>query len=132
MRQIITSRDASSVYAPMTAAQCLNCGLWTFYGVFAIGDVFVAIPHAVRLVLAVVHALVHTPWGAQIIRWCSTVYASAQRSGGAAQRTKKAQQPVGEKSEGLAEVLALGALSKRLDTLGESVAARVRVLVPPD
>ena len=53
MRQIITSRDASSVYAPMTAAQCLNCGLWTFYGVFAIGDVFVWGPNLVGLLLGI-------------------------------------------------------------------------------
>ena len=129
--EAVSRGSSAPIDLQKVGARAADAALWLTYAL-AIGDVFVAIPHAVRLVLAVVHALVHTPWGAQIIRWCSTVYASAQRSVGAAQRTKKAQQPDGEKSEGLAEVLALGALSKRLDTLGESVAARVRVLVPPD
>jgi len=51
MRSIIASKDSSSIYAPMTFAQCVNCGLWTFYGFVAANDVFVWGPNLTGLLL---------------------------------------------------------------------------------
>ena len=51
IRKVIESRDATSIYAPMTAAQCANCALWTTYGVLAARDVFVWGPNLVGLLL---------------------------------------------------------------------------------
>ena len=48
---VIAERDASSIYAPMTAAQCANGTLWTLYGLFGVGDVFVWGPNLVGLLL---------------------------------------------------------------------------------
>jgi hypothetical protein len=51
MRTVLATRDASSIYAPMTAAQCVNCMLWTVYGLAAAHDVFVWGPNLTGLVL---------------------------------------------------------------------------------
>jgi len=51
MRTVITTRDASSIYAPMTAAQCINCMLWTVYGLAAAHDIFVWGPNLTGLML---------------------------------------------------------------------------------
>jgi solute carrier family 50 (sugar transporter) len=51
IRKVIQRKNASSVYAPATAAQCANCGLWTAYGYLGIGDVFVWGPNLTGLVL---------------------------------------------------------------------------------
>ena len=51
MRSVISKRDASSIYAPMTAAQCVNCMLWTVYGSVAAHNVFVWGPNLIGLLL---------------------------------------------------------------------------------
>ena len=51
MRTVIATRDASSIYAPMTAAQCVNCMLWTVYGLIAAHNIFVWGPNLAGLVL---------------------------------------------------------------------------------
>lgn len=51
MRTVIAKRDATSIYAPMTAAQCVNCTLWTVYGMAASHDVFVWGPNLTGLLL---------------------------------------------------------------------------------
>jgi len=51
MGTVLATRDASSIYAPMTAAQCVNCMLWTVYGLAAAHDVFVWGPNLVGLTL---------------------------------------------------------------------------------
>lgn len=51
IQKVIQRKDASSVYAPATAAQCANCGLWTAYGYLGIRDVFVWGPNLTGLVL---------------------------------------------------------------------------------
>ena len=51
MRTVISKRDASSIYAPMTAAQCINCLLWTVYGLAAAHNIFVWGPNLTGLCL---------------------------------------------------------------------------------
>lgn len=51
MRTVIATRDASSIYAPMTAAQCINCMLWTVYGLAAAHNIFVWGPNLTGLIL---------------------------------------------------------------------------------
>jgi len=51
MGTVIAKRDASPIYAPMTAAQCINCMLWTVYGFVAAHDVFVWGPNLTGLSL---------------------------------------------------------------------------------
>ena len=45
--QVLSTRDAESIYAPLTLAQCANCALWTSYGIFAAKDVFVYGPNGI-------------------------------------------------------------------------------------
>lgn len=54
IRTVIVTRDASSIYAPMTAAQCVNCLLWTVYGLAAAHDIFVWGPNLTGLTLGLV------------------------------------------------------------------------------
>ena len=54
IKGVIASRDASSIYAPATAAQVINCGLWTTYGFFAAKDIFVWGPNLTGLLLGFV------------------------------------------------------------------------------
>lgn len=49
--RVIRTGNAASILAPLTAAQCLNCLLWTTYGVFAARDVFVWGPNGTGLIL---------------------------------------------------------------------------------
>lgn len=51
MRTVIATRDSSSIYAPMTAAQCVNCALWTVYGLAAAHNIFVWGPNLTGLLL---------------------------------------------------------------------------------
>ena len=51
MKTVIATRDASSIYAPMTAAQCVNCMLWTVYGMSAAHNIFVWGPNLTGLIL---------------------------------------------------------------------------------
>jgi len=51
MRSVIATADASSIYAPMTAAQCVNCMLWTVYGLAAAHNAFVWGPNLTGLIL---------------------------------------------------------------------------------
>ena len=51
MQSVIAERDATSIYAPMTVAQCVNCMLWTVYGLAAAHNVFVWGPNLTGLVL---------------------------------------------------------------------------------
>jgi len=51
MRMVCAKRDAESIYAPMTAAQCVNCALWTVYGLAAAHNVFVWGPNLTGLLL---------------------------------------------------------------------------------
>ena len=51
MRTVIAPRASSSIYAPMTAAQCVNCMLWTVYGIAAAHDIFVWGPNLTGLIL---------------------------------------------------------------------------------
>jgi solute carrier family 50 protein (sugar transporter) len=71
MATVIASANAASIYAPLTAAQCVNCGTWTFYG-FAIGDIWVWGPNACGLVLGLVQVAL------------KLVYPSSASSGAAA------------------------------------------------
>ena len=54
IKSVLKRKDASSIYAPMTLAQCANCGLWTAYGYLAIGDIFVWGPNLTGLLLGLV------------------------------------------------------------------------------
>ena len=45
--------NAASIYAPLTAAQVINCGTWCVYG-FAIGDPWVYGPNSAGLGLGLV------------------------------------------------------------------------------
>jgi solute carrier family 50 protein (sugar transporter) len=49
--EVLRSRDATSIFAPFTAAQVTNCALWTTYGWFAAKDVFVWGPNLIGLSL---------------------------------------------------------------------------------
>lgn len=53
IQKVIQKKDASSIFAPATAAQCVNCALWTAYGMLAISDVFVWGPNLTGLMLGV-------------------------------------------------------------------------------
>ena len=48
IRTVLATRDASSILAPLTAAQVANCALWSFYGL-AIRDRFVYGPNLTGL-----------------------------------------------------------------------------------
>jgi len=52
--KVIQSRNAASILAPLTAAQCLNCVMWTTYGVFAAKDPFVWGPNGTGLLLGII------------------------------------------------------------------------------
>ena len=51
IKTVVAKRNAASIYAPLTAAQCANCGLWTLYGAFGCKDVFVWGPNGIGLAL---------------------------------------------------------------------------------
>ena len=53
MKKVIATRDATSIYAPGTAAQCANTALWTVYGFVAAKDVFVWGPNITGLLLGI-------------------------------------------------------------------------------
>lgn len=54
MIHIVLSKDSSSLYLPMILANLLNALLWSVYGFFALRDMFVVIPNAIGLGLAVI------------------------------------------------------------------------------
>jgi len=56
VQQVLRSRNASSIYTPLTVAQCVNCATWTFYG-FAVGDQWVWGPNGTGLALGTVQVL---------------------------------------------------------------------------
>ena len=56
VRLVLHTRNAASIYAPLTIAQCVNCATWTFYG-FAVGDQWVWGPNATGLALGLVQVL---------------------------------------------------------------------------
>lgn len=51
---VLRTRNAASILAPLTASQCLNCLMWTIYGVFAAKDPFVWGPNGTGLVLGLI------------------------------------------------------------------------------
>ena len=51
---VISSRNAASILAPLTASQVTNCLMWTVYGVFAAKDIFVWGPNGTGLVLGLI------------------------------------------------------------------------------
>ena len=53
MSEVITTNNAASIYAPLTATQCANCFMWTIYGL-AIGDWWVYGPNGTGLALGLV------------------------------------------------------------------------------
>ena len=53
VREVISKANAASIYAPLTAAQVINCGTWCVYG-FAIGDPWVYGPNSTGLALGLV------------------------------------------------------------------------------
>ena len=57
IKDVIASKDSSSIYGPMTAAQCTNSALWTVYGFFGAKDVFVWGPNATGFMLGVLQLL---------------------------------------------------------------------------
>lgn len=52
VRQVIVTRNASSLYAPMIVMNLVNALLWFVYGFVAAGDLFVWGPNAVGITLA--------------------------------------------------------------------------------
>ncbi len=48
---VFRTRNAASILAPLTAAQCANCLMWSTYGVFAARDIFVWGPNGAGLLL---------------------------------------------------------------------------------
>jgi len=54
---VIARRDSSSIYAPMTVAQCTNCALWSVYGFWGAKDVFVWGPNVTGLILGLLQLL---------------------------------------------------------------------------
>ena len=53
MSEVIRTRNAVSIYAPLTATQVANCSMWTVYGLF-IEDVWVWGPNGTGLCLGLV------------------------------------------------------------------------------
>ena len=53
VREVLHNSNAVSIYAPLTIAQCVNCGTWTLYG-FAVGDIWVWGPNATGFVLGLI------------------------------------------------------------------------------
>ena len=53
MFEVLSSANAASIYAPLTATQCANCAMWTIYGL-GIGDVWVYGPNGTGLLLGLV------------------------------------------------------------------------------
>ena len=53
MAIVLRTKNAASIYAPLTAAQVVNCGTWTLYGL-AVGDIWVWGPNASGLALGLV------------------------------------------------------------------------------
>jgi len=56
VRLVVRTRNAASIYAPLTIAQCVNCATWTFYGL-AVGDQWVWGPNATGLSLGLLQVL---------------------------------------------------------------------------
>ena len=54
--KVIATRNAASIYAPLTAMQVANCFMWTVYG-SAISDVWVWGPNSIGLILGLVQLL---------------------------------------------------------------------------
>ena len=52
--EVLKTRDASSILAPLTLSQVANCALWTAYGIFAARDIFVWVPNGTGLVLGLI------------------------------------------------------------------------------
>ena len=50
--RVLKERSAASIYAPSAVCQAVNGALWTAYGLFGIGDVYVWGPNATGLGLA--------------------------------------------------------------------------------
>ena len=51
--QVIKTRDASSLYAPLIATNLINATLWVFYGLLALNDIAVWLPNFVGGCLAI-------------------------------------------------------------------------------
>lgn len=51
IKKVVQTKNAASIFALTTAAQCANCGLWSAYGYFGVKDVFVWAPNVTGLVL---------------------------------------------------------------------------------
>ena len=56
VREVFATANSASIYAPLTAAQCANCLMWTVYGL-AIGDVWVYGPNGTGLALGSVQLI---------------------------------------------------------------------------
>ncbi|KAL3923339.1 MAG: hypothetical protein SGPRY_004248 [Prymnesium sp.] len=56
VREVLSHGNAASIYAPLTAAQVINCATWTMYG-FAISDIWVWGPNSTGLLLGIVQLL---------------------------------------------------------------------------
>jgi solute carrier family 50 protein (sugar transporter) len=53
VQEVLLTRNAASIYAPLTFTQCANCLMWTLYGL-GIGDIWVYGPNGLGLGLGVV------------------------------------------------------------------------------
>ena len=53
LNEVLSTANAASIYAPLTAAQCTNCAMWTVYGL-GIGDIWVWGPNSTGLALGLV------------------------------------------------------------------------------
>mmetsp|Transcript_20735 Transcript_20735/g.40261 ORF Transcript_20735/g.40261 Transcript_20735/m.40261 type:complete len:116 (+) Transcript_20735:671-1018(+) len=56
VREVLSTRSSASIYAPLTLAQCINCGTWTLYG-FAVGDLWVWGPNGTGFLLGLIQVL---------------------------------------------------------------------------
>ncbi|KAL1526476.1 hypothetical protein AB1Y20_015186 [Prymnesium parvum] len=54
--EVLSTRNAASIYAPLTAAQVINCATWTIYG-FTIGDIWVWGPNSTGLGLGLLQLM---------------------------------------------------------------------------
>lgn len=53
MGEVLATRNAASIYPPLTAMQVTNCAMWTVYGL-GIGDIWVYGPNGTGLLLGLV------------------------------------------------------------------------------
>jgi uncharacterized protein with PQ loop repeat len=55
---VLQKRDSSSIYLPLVCVNFINASMWTGYGAFAKGDINIALPNGLGMILAIIQAFI--------------------------------------------------------------------------